>query len=349
LDHSDSRCLPEMQALQKDYSFVRQMYYRAAGHLFMVEALDAEAAELISELFNDWYLSSEIGPERELPAAKIRISSGLKPPSIPADCQRFEIPDSGVCFNKGTTSYLELGGSLIAIGAEGDVDIEVWVNNLFEQPLLTRVVSYALSAALRRCQLFELHSAAVVEPRSGKGVLIVGSSGSGKTTLTVQLSEAGWPYLSDDVLLLHQTESRIEAWPVRRCFAITGETFASSPFLQSRLSLRPFTDPGSAKQRFSPQVVFSSEFRDNCTPQTIFFTQVGEAEISEVLSLSRAETMSRLIRMNPWSCYDKNTASEHLAVLAHLARQSQGYALRAGRDLLEAENSSRLLTNYVNR
>jgi hypothetical protein len=96
--------------------------------------------------------------------------------------------------------------------------------------------------------------------------------------------------------------------------AITGDTFASSPFLQSRLSMRPFTEPGSLRQRFSPQVVFSSEMRGNCIPQTIFFTEVSETESSEVLSLSLTEAMTRLIRMNPWSCYDKNTAGAHLAI-----------------------------------
>ena len=46
--------------------------------------------------------------------------------------------------------------------------------------------------------------------------------------------------------------------------------------------------------------------------------------------------MARLLRMSPWSCYDRATAADHLAVLAALAKQSTGYALLAGRDLLDA-------------
>jgi predicted ATP-dependent serine protease len=53
-----------------------------------------------------------------------------------------------------------------------------------------------------RFGLFDLHSAGVVDPETAKGVLIVGSSGSGKSTLALQLATAGWPYLSDDELLL---------------------------------------------------------------------------------------------------------------------------------------------------
>lgn len=340
-----------MQALQDNALLVRRLRYRVAGHSIVIEAVDSASAEAITGLFAEWYLAPESANAIETPTAVIRIRNHQAPPSIPRGLHRFEIPDNGVCYTRGTVSYIELEGSLIAVGADGRADVEVWTNGLIEKqsPLLTRVVSYALTSALRRCQLFELHSAAVVEPSSGKGVLIVGSSGSGKTTLTVQLSASGWPYLSDDVLLLSQAGSQVKAWPVRRCFAITSETFAANQFLQTRVPLTPFAAATPMKQRFSPQGVFSSEFRDNCIPQTIFFSQVCDSERSEVSSLSPAETMARLIRMNPWSCYDKTTANQHLAVLSLLAKQSHAYALRAGRDLLAARNSASLLANYVNR
>ena len=39
--------------------------------------------------------------------------------------------------------------------------------------------------------------------------------------------------------------------------------------------------------------------------------------------------------MNPWCCYDRATAPQHLAVLSALAQQAAAYAIRSGRDLLE--------------
>jgi ABC-type lipoprotein export system ATPase subunit len=211
-------------------------------------------------------------------------------------------------------------------------------------------VTYALAAALRRRGLFELHSGAVIDPESGQGVLIIGPSGSGKSTLTVQLAAAGWPFLTDDVLLLSTEGTEVQAWPLRRCFAITSETFAASNFLQTHASLDYLKAQGSEtqqKRQFAPHQVFDSKFNEHCIPQKLFFSQVSGSESSRVLQLTSAETMARLIRMNPWSCYDRSTATEHLAVLASLVKQSAGYALFAGKDLLDTESAANLIAHYT--
>ena len=144
-----------------------------------------------------------------------------------------------MCSTDGNASYIHIEGSIIAIGAPGLAAVEVWAKGPLDvsSPVLTRIMTYALAAVLRRCGLFELHSGAVVEPQSGNGVLIIGPSGSGKSTLTVQLAAAGWPFLTDDVLALSDEGVDIRAWPLRKCFAITSETFASSNFLKLRTSL----------------------------------------------------------------------------------------------------------------
>ena len=92
--------------------------------------------------------------------------------------------------------------------------VQVWTNGLVDLQLasLTRVITYALAAALRRRGLFELHSGAVIDPESGQGLLIIGPSGSGKSTLTVQLAAAGWSFLTDDVLVLDSDGAQVKAW-----------------------------------------------------------------------------------------------------------------------------------------
>ncbi len=63
--------------------------------------------------------------------------------------------------------------------------------------------------------------------------------------------------------------------------------------------------------------------------------------------LSSAESMARLIRMSPWSCYDRTTAAEHLAALSSLVKQSTGYSLLAGKDLLDPARATELISSYT--
>jgi ABC-type iron transport system FetAB ATPase subunit len=174
-----------------------------------------------------------------------------------------------------------------------------------------------LAAALRQRRLFELHSGALVDPESGKGLLIIGPSGSGKSTLTVQLAAAGWSFLTDDVLLLSRESAHVQAWPLRRCFAVTSDTFAASRFLQTRISFDSVNTPSTDKYQFLPHAVFAAEFQDRCIPRTLFFSELSGGDRSSVSRLAPGDTMARLIRMSPWSCYDRSTAVEHLRSTGH--------------------------------
>ncbi len=336
-----------MQASLNSARPAHRFFYRVAHQTIRVDALDLTAADAIRKIFAEWYLAPLTAEKVEEPAAAIRIRSGVAPPAIPADCRQFEIADDGVCHTNGDASYIEIQSSVLAVGAPGLADVEIWLNASPDEdfPVLIRVISHALSSALRRCGLFELHSAAVVEPASGGGVLIIGPSGSGKSTLAVQLSAEGWPYLSDDVLLLGRSQDFIEAWALRRCFAVTPETFGASEFLQARVKSMP--NDYREKDRFSPHDVFVSEFKESCRPRTLLFCQVTGKGQSSVTPLVPSETMARLIRMSPWSCYDQSTARRHLEVFSSLVRQSQGYALFAGRDLLAPGNSSQFLADTL--
>ena len=327
----------------------RRTIYRVAGQPLLVEAQDPWMAHAIDALFAGWYLELE-GEAGEQPStAAIVMRSAAQAPRIPAGLQEFEVAGGGTCHTDGTTSYIDIDGSIVAIGTPGLAAVEVWTNGplALDAPALTRVVTYALAAALRRRRLFELHSAALVHPESGRGLLIVGPSGSGKSTLTVHLAAAGWPFLTDDVLLLSQQAAEVEAWPLRRCFAITSDTFAASRFLQARASLDHVSVPDDDKRLFVPHGVFAAEFRGNCVPGTLFFSELTGGTRSRVSRLSQGDTMARLIRMSPWSCYDRSTAAEHLAVLSALARQSTGYSLLAGTDLLDPETSATLIAGYT--
>lgn len=315
----------------------------------MVEARDAWSATAIERLFAGWYLTPDGEAVGDSSTPRLVIGSSERPPQISGSWHHFEIAGGGTCYIDGESSYIDIDGSIAAIGAPGLSAIEVWMNGPLEiqSPVLTRVVTYALAAALRRQRLFELHSGAVIDPNSEKGVLIIGPSGSGKSTLTVQLALEGWPFLTDDVLLLSEESLGINAWPLRRCFAITPETFAASSYLRVLPSLAYLDGQENEKKQFVPHGIFAAEFRGNCDPRTLFFTELSEGDSSTISPLSASETMARLIRMNPWSCYDRTTAADHLAVLSRLVRQATAYSLRAGKDLLDPEFAAGLVARYA--
>jgi hypothetical protein len=336
-----------MPAICDVHTSIRRKGYLVADQSLLVETRDDWSAGVIDQLFAGWYLTEST---RVLSQAvpDIVITGSAVPPNLPDDPHHFEIAGGGTCYNDGRAFYIEIGGSVIAIDG-GRSPVEVSANGPLEvtSPELTRIVTYALSAALRRHSLFELHSGAVIEPTTGHGVLIIGPSGSGKSTLTVQLAEAGWPFLTDDVLLLSRQRGDVVAWPLRRCFAITAETFTASNFLRTRTSLDYSNAQREDKKQFVPHSVFASEFKESCMVRTMFFSEIRGDEQSTVQRLSASDAMARLIRMNPWSCYDRATAADHLSALAALAKQSAAFELRAGKDLLEATVAASVIGRWT--
>jgi hypothetical protein len=323
------------------------MLYRVAGQWLWIDALDESSKQVIERLFAEWYLIPERPGAFAKSAPILQIRHHAIPRPIPPGSERFEVAGDGVCHTSGASIYIDIEGSRIAIGPAGIAHVEVWINGRPGLESLTRIVSYAVSSALRRGDAFELHCGAVVQPQTNKGALVIGPSGSGKSTITIQLASSGWNYLSDDVVMLRVPESSVEAWPMRRCFAITSETFATSVFLQSRESLNFEFSLAAGKQRFSPHGVFVSQFAESCVPQALFFSSVTGEEQSRISRLSSGDTFARLIRMSPWACYDRSSASHHLAALSHLVRQSTGYELFAGKDLLEPDRASTMLSKHL--
>ncbi|HEX8722842.1 MAG TPA: hypothetical protein VF736_19645 [Pyrinomonadaceae bacterium] len=310
--------------------------YAVAGRFICVEADAPGAARLFGGHFAGWHVSPLEGDGGRPPDATIVVRQG-RVPAAPRGLDSFETAPGGVCHTDGRTYFFESHGSAVLVRGESPRRVEVWVGERpasRERGALARLVFEAAATALRRCGLFELHGAGLVEPVSGAGLLAVGPSGSGKSTLATQLAAAGWRYLSDDILLLRARGPRVEAHALRRQFAVTERTVAASVLVGLEDLLhepQPF-DP--TKRRFEPQQVFPEGFSGACEPRAVFFPVVSHEPRSAARRLSQSETMRGLIRMCPWAAYDRAAAAEHLSVLAALARQARGFELRAGTDLL---------------
>jgi hypothetical protein len=315
-------------------------FYAVAGRLLFVETSDLRLGTLIERLFAGWQLTP-VRANHQLPDIRIQFACGTTP-QIPNNLQHFEIAEEGRCYTDGADYYLALGDSLLRLQNGIPVAVNVWLTELLaaDDPLLARITSFAVCAALRRFGLFELHSAGMVHPASDKGVFIIGPSGSGKSTLALQLALAGWPYLSDDELLLSVVDDAIEARGFRSFFAVTNAT-------ANAVGIRRDDESERLKTCFEPDVVFGSAHRASAIPGALFFIHLSGEEKTELIKLPQAETMTRLIRACPWATYDAAIASANLDLLSKLARQTSAFDLRAGRDLLEANYASELLARYV--
>lgn len=309
-----------MEAIQVFDRPAFQDFYSVAGRLLFIESLNLELRNLIVDLFAGWQLTPVSLPDSS-PDIQISFSCGETPPRIPRHLDTFEIADGGKCYTDEAGLYLELGGPVVHLEGRS---VSVWFSEFprLGDPLLGRAVSFAVCAALRRYGLFDLHSAGVIEPVSGKAVLIIGPSGSGKSTLTLQLVQSGWSYLSDDELLLSLRDGAVEARGFRSFFAISE---AGAQF----------------KRCFEP---LGSSRVDRAHPGSLLFISLNGQSRSQLSKLTPAETMTRLITACPWATYDRSVASANLELLSALARQASGYDFSAGRDLLEPSFAASFLS-----
>jgi hypothetical protein len=305
-------------------------FYSVAGRLLFIESINLELCNRLEQLFAGWQLTSVSLPQRQ-PDVRINFICDESLPEIPRRLNHFEIAEGGKCYTDGEDFCLLLGNSLVHLEHGHPVTVRVWLKELpaSGDPLLARLGSFAVCAGLRRYGLFDLHSAGVVEPESGKGVVIVGPSGSGKSTLALQLVRSGWPYLSDDELLLNLSEGQVETRGFRSFFAVSGGK--DEPF----------------KHCFEPEAVWGSQRREKALPRFLLFTTLHGNEKSHLKRLTQAETMTRLIRACPWATYDTSIAGANLELLSALARQAAGFDLNAGHDLLEHDLAAELFLSAL--
>jgi hypothetical protein len=310
--------------------------FEVAGRLLFIECFDLPLGTLIERLFAGWQLTPVSVLERNT-QVKISFFGREAVPEIPRGMEEFEVAHGGRCFYARDQFYLKFDNSLMRLEEGEPVKIAVWTSVLDStNPELGRVTSFAVCAALRRFGLFDIHSAGVVVPETEAGVLIIGPSGSGKSTLTLQLARAGWGYLSDDEMWLslsaQQFGGQVEARGFRSFFALS----QSAP----ENGVRP-----AFKNCFEPANVFSAPRVPQVAPRFLLFTSIsGDAE-TQLHALTQAETMTRLIRASPWATYDTSVAGSNLQLLSQLARQTKGFDLDAGHDLLDPARASEIISS----
>lgn len=324
--------------------------FEIAGRFVFFESNGADVPGLAE--FLDAHYYTAVHPSA-CPAPDATISWKLQDPPRQLDgaFQQFEISGGGLGSTDGRTCMFDFKNACVVAHGDQPRRLEVLMKRVLDLRTLDdlHVVNYAISTALRRCGLYELHSGAVVNPDNQLGVLLAGPSGSGKSTLSLQLVASGWRYLTDDVLFFRPNCGSLKAYPVRRAFAVTKSTVeASGDRVRDAFSSDDWFEGG--KKSFIPDEIFPERFVPECEPGAIFFPNITKAEESLVKPLTQSETMVQLIRLCPWSCYDPITSAGHLQGLSSLARQCEGFALLAGKDLLrDSSRASELISEHTSR
>ncbi len=324
-------------------------HYRIAGRTLRVEAPGDWAAHWVANFLSGFHLVPTTAPLDQQTTVTLRV--GLTtPPAVPVALPVFAI-NHGDCHTDGSRYFLTVNDSLVLISPPSARLVEVWFGSTphAKHPIaLVNVFSYALQAALRRAGVYDVHAAGLLDPASGRGALFVGPSGSGKTTFTLKLTESGWRYISDDMIVLRETDAGLEAEGLRRLFSVAAPSLAGSslPRLDEALGAPVASDP--RKRRLEPSIIFPDGQAHHCRPGVLFFPQVTDTAVTAVNPMSAREAMQQLMRSCPWATYDEHTAEDYLRVLARLANQCRSYELRAGRDLmLDARGAADVITPYM--
>ena len=309
-----------------------KLFYSVAGRTVLINTYDDWSTTAVSRLLAGWFLTALPSQTQVSHAISVSVRCGVAPPQVPVDLPHFEITNGGTCYTNNETYWVTFDRSLIVFGGGRDSEVNLWVDQPYDiaSYKVAQLLSHALSPALRRCNIFEIHSAGVTVPGGKDAIMITGPSGCGKSTLTAQLASRGWGYLSDDILLLHETGQEIEARAFRRFFALTADTMMAVNLPQSMPE-----KTGGLKERVTPQEHFDKDPIQCAVPRAIIFPSLTGELRSRTNSLTAAESMRRLLRLCPWASYDKPTSAVHLRVLGTLANTTTAFELFAGRDILD--------------
>ena len=305
--------------------------FSVAGLSICVESDEAWIAEAFDRQFSGSHLKPSTGNGE--PSATIRIFDS-PPPALPLGLESFEVAEGGRCFTDSSIYHIVHDDSLVSIDCHAPASVKVWLGaSARPGRALARLFFTAAAAAVRRCNLYELHAGCVVDPTSSEGVVLIGPSGSGKSTLTAQLAAAGWGYLSDDSLLLRTRRELPEVHALRRVFAVTAQAIDAGglPEVENGIGEAMALDP--AKRRFDPFAAFPNQFVESCAPSVVVFPMIADVTASAAERLNQPEAMAALIHLCPWASYDRVAAPGYLAALSALARSCTAYRLHLGLDM----------------
>ena len=315
-----------------------------ANRVIRLRAPTKEVAVSLENLLSNWTVTFLRQPPTQPVDADISVRAATALPQIPPDFEVFEFPTGGQCLTNGETYFFRLENALVKTAAQTPI-VEVWLSaDLPEmnKSALMNTVTSAFTVALRRCGSYELHAAALAHPATGAGLLLAGKTHSGKSTLAVSLASRGWRHLSDDTILLRLENGAVKADSLRHGFVLRPKTIEKLSLPEFRKDTRGL----AMKRRFDSQDLFADQFQHSCKPSAIFFPTITEEEVSRTEKLSQTEAVQQLMKISPWSCFDRPIAEKNIALLVQLSKQCKLYNLSLGTDLLDVDAANAFFERY---
>ena len=191
---------------------------------------------------------------------------------------------------------------------------------------------------MHRLGYFEMHAAACVLQEHG--YLLVGRSGSGKTSTVLSLIASGAKYLSDDAVVVSRVRGGgLAVRALRRSFSLKSDYLRHDPELAKHATELVH---GTEKRRIDPRQIWPAQYVSAVQPQFIIGCTLVNQETSEVVRISKAEALARLVGSTPWIAFDQSSAPDQLELFRSLAESCRTFELRAGRDVFR--NGNRLVS-----
>ena len=175
----------------------------------------------------------------------------------------------------------------------------------------------AIAGILRRQSMLQIHAATLSRSDGASALLFIGPSGAGKTTVTMNLARRGWGFLSDDSVVLSESDGKFQARPLRSHFRVGREGQAE-------------------KQILDPEPEFPGQRLSSTAIGGLVFVEQSGAPNSRLTPLLREDAFARL----PAAASAFGVSEEARWQLGFIARLSRlpAFTLSVGRDVLSGDD-----------
>jgi len=253
------------------------------------------------------------------------------PPPLPADASLVVKTPVTHTYRRGHQYYFtSKDGSLIQFDSATrhcEAFIHPEIQN--EMSTICSLVSGPLIESMKSAGRFYLHAAGLWH--NGIGYLISGDGGCGKTTSALNLVRSGFDYVSDDSLLMDARDGNIRLYPWYRDFHLSQDLcrrFGELNCLMAENQLE------GDKVSVDVSQYFQGSCRHWIEPDVIIFPCIRSHQTSLLSSLGPMDMFTRLMKQILLAS-DPVTAERQLETIKTLVRQTSGFELLGGRDLLE--------------